>query len=198
MRPASAKNCLTVGATGNGTLQNQLAPFSSRGPTRDGRRKPTVMAPGDAGHVVDRLHPVHVRRATRGTSMATPAVAGAMALVRQYLTEGWYPTGAPVAANAFDPSAALLRAMAVNAGRNDVTGFRVPDNTHRLRPAHHRRRALLPGRLEPHAAGGHARRPVGPAVRRVPGAGHGSHAGRSRSRCAGRTLPATRHRRCRS
>src|SRR6185436_19599810 len=35
----------------------------------------------------------------------------------------------PVAANAFQPSAALLRAVAVNAGRNDVTGFRVPDNT---------------------------------------------------------------------
>jgi hypothetical protein len=45
--PGTAKNVLTVGATGNGTQQNTLAPFSSRGPTQDGRRKPTVMAPGD-------------------------------------------------------------------------------------------------------------------------------------------------------
>ena len=27
------------------------------------------------------------------TSMATPAIAGAAALVRQYLMEGYYPTG---------------------------------------------------------------------------------------------------------
>jgi hypothetical protein len=126
--PGSAKNCLTVGATGNGTLQNQFASFSSRGPTRDGRRKPTVMAPGmqvTSSYGSTR----YTYAAYDGTSMATPVVAGAMALVRQYLTDGWYPTGAPVPANAFDPSAALLRAMAVNGGRNDITGFRVPDNT---------------------------------------------------------------------
>ncbi|HXS81844.1 MAG TPA: S8 family serine peptidase, partial [Methylomirabilota bacterium] len=126
--PATAKNCLTVGATGNGTLQNKLASFSSRGPTKDGRRKPTVMGPGDG--VTSSIGSTrYTYAAYSGTSMATPAAAGAMALVRQYLTDGWYPTGAPVAANAFTPSAALLRAMAVAAGRNDVAGFRVPDNT---------------------------------------------------------------------
>ncbi|MGH7725863.1 MAG: S8 family serine peptidase [Candidatus Eiseniibacteriota bacterium] len=126
--PSTAKNCLTVGATGNGTEQNQLAPFSSRGPTRDGRRKPTVVAPGNP--VVSSIGSTRYSYAGYGgTSMATPAVAGAMALVRQYLTEGWYPTGAPVAANAFEPSAALLRAMAVAAARNDVVSFRAPDNS---------------------------------------------------------------------
>jgi hypothetical protein len=126
--PGTAKDCLTVGATGNGTLENQLASFSSRGPTRDGRRKPTVMAAGDL--VTSSVGSTRYTYATySGTSMATPGVAGAMALVRQYLTDGWYPTGAPIPANGFEPSAALLRAMAVNAGRNDVTGFRVPDNT---------------------------------------------------------------------
>lgn len=126
--PATAKNCLTVGATGNGSYQNQIAPFSSRGPARDGRRKPTVVGPG-----VDVISAYGTTRYTylsmSGTSMATPAVAGSMALVRQYLTEGWYPTGAPVAANAMQPSSALLRAMAVAAARNDVLSFRAPDNS---------------------------------------------------------------------
>lgn len=126
--PGTAKNVLTVGATWNDTLQNEFANFSSRGPTRDGRRKPLLVAPG---HLV--TSSVGSTRYTygtySGTSMATPAAAGAMALVRQYLTEGWYPTGAPVAANGFSPSAALLKSMAVAAARNDVIGFSAPDNS---------------------------------------------------------------------
>lgn len=51
---ASAKNSLTVGASGNGEDANDFATdpntntlrFSSRGPTCDGRIKPDVMAPG--------------------------------------------------------------------------------------------------------------------------------------------------------
>ena len=43
------------------------------------------------------------------TSYATPHAAGAAALVRQYFTEGWYPTGSEVAANAFTPTGALMR-----------------------------------------------------------------------------------------
>lgn len=126
--PGTAKNTLTVGASGNGVLQNTLASFSSRGPSRDGRRKPTVVAPGDL--VTSSIGSTRYTYATySGTSMATPAVAGAMALVRQYLTDGWYPTGAPVPANRFTPSAALLRAMAVAAARNDVVSFRAPDNS---------------------------------------------------------------------
>ena len=31
--------------------------------------------------------------------MASPAMAGATVLLRQYLTDGWYPTGAAVPAN---------------------------------------------------------------------------------------------------
>ncbi len=43
--------------------------------------------------------------------MSTPVVAGAVALVRQYFVEGWYPTGAAVAANAYTPSGPLLKAV---------------------------------------------------------------------------------------
>ena len=48
-----------------------------------------------------------------GTSMATPVVAGNAAIVRQYYRQGWYPTGAAVAQNAFTPSAALLKATLI-------------------------------------------------------------------------------------
>jgi len=43
--------------------------------------------------------------------MSTPVVAGAVALVRQYFVEGWYPTGAAVAADAYTPSGPLLKAV---------------------------------------------------------------------------------------
>ena len=126
--PGTAKNCLTIGATGNGSMANDLANFSSRGPTADGRRKPTLVAPGDL--VTSSVGSTRYSYGTySGTSMATPASVGALALARQYLIEGWYPTGAPVAANAIDPSAALLKAIAMAGSRNDVTTFRVPDNS---------------------------------------------------------------------
>lgn len=47
--PGTAKNCLTVGATGNGRREaraDAVADFSSRGPTAEGRIKPDVVAPG--------------------------------------------------------------------------------------------------------------------------------------------------------
>ncbi len=51
----------------------------------------------------------------RGTSMSTPVVAGAVALVRQYFVQGWYPTGAAVTADAYTPSGALLKAVVLGA-----------------------------------------------------------------------------------
>jgi hypothetical protein len=124
--PATSKNSTGTGATGNGTSSGSLASFSSRGPTSDGRRKPTISAPG-AG-VTSSVGPTNTGYASyNGTSMATPAGAGAVALIREYLTEGWYPTGAAVTANGFSPSAALLKAMAINSAEN-LTSFTAPDN----------------------------------------------------------------------
>ena len=65
-------------------------------------------------------------RVTRvgGTSMATPAAAGAALLVRQYFLDGFYPGGEsdPTGARGFEPSAALVRATLVN-GAEPMRGF---------------------------------------------------------------------------
>lgn len=75
--PADAVGVLAVGAV---DLDLQLADFSSRGPTSDGRIKPDVLAPGvkiwvaDAGDVTSFM-------LMGGTSASTPFVAGVAALL---------------------------------------------------------------------------------------------------------------------
>ena len=50
---------------------------------------------------------------SQGTSMATPVVAGSAALLRQYFTDGFWPSGAANPSDSFVPSAALLRAVLI-------------------------------------------------------------------------------------
>lgn len=59
-----------------------------------------------------------------GTSMAAPAIAGSLALIRQYFMNGFYPTGVRNASNAFTPSGALMKAIAI-AGGVQITGSRL-------------------------------------------------------------------------
>ncbi|MFO0914973.1 MAG: S8 family serine peptidase [Pirellulales bacterium] len=140
--PGTAKNCITVGAsesvrpafasTSYGQLVpesfpvppisvdpvadnwQQVAAFSSRGPTRDGRVKPDVVAPGT--YILStrsrRVEPAEQGWAAYessglycymgGSSMATPLAAGAVAVIRQYLRRdlGWE-----------SPPAALIKAV---------------------------------------------------------------------------------------
>ncbi|NOT34626.1 MAG: S8 family serine peptidase [Candidatus Eisenbacteria bacterium] len=125
--PASAKNIVSVGGTGNGASQGNIYASTSRGPTQDGRRKPTLCSPAVSLFSANGASNT-TYQALSGTSMATPSTTGAIALMRQYLADGWYPTGAAVPANGFSPSAALLKAMAINSADNAVTGFTTPDN----------------------------------------------------------------------
>ena len=120
--PENAKNCLAVGATFSAPSQDQRA-SGGTGPTPDGRRKPEVFAPG-AGTVSAALG-VCATVSRTGTSMASPAVAGGAALVREYFRRGFYPTGSPWPANARIPTGALLKAVVINSAVDmaGVTGY---------------------------------------------------------------------------
>ena len=48
------------------------------------------------------------------SSWATPAIAGAAALVRQYFVDGFYPTGSRNTLNSYNPSGALIKATLLN------------------------------------------------------------------------------------
>ncbi len=74
----------------DGDAVGQIANFSSRGPTRDGRMKPEITAPGKgivAAYSIDSdssgtiLNPDGIHILSQGTSMATPHIVGAVAVL---------------------------------------------------------------------------------------------------------------------
>jgi subtilisin family serine protease len=126
--PGCAKNVLTIGATRNGTRCNLMSDISSRGPTRDGRIRPQLAAPGENLTTVDGPGP-GAYSSRNGTSFAAPAASGALMLLRQYLEQGWYPTGQPDTGNpVITPSAALMRSLAVMSGDRFIVPETIPDN----------------------------------------------------------------------
>lgn len=118
--PGTAKNVVTVGALGHGA-STLIASYSSRGPTADGRIKPDLVAPGtgvtSALGNTNRGALLCQVQSLSGTSMACPTAAGASALLREYFADGFYPTGARDAANAIEPTAALVKAVLLNGTR---------------------------------------------------------------------------------
>ena len=128
--PATAKDVVAVGGaynpdTGGSLDQNDLAPQASRGPTTDGRIKPTIVTVFDGDSAMSDGDPLSGTGLAdmhwAGTSYSTPAAAAAAAIIRQYFMDGWYPSGAPVANNSMTPSAALIRAILIASGQQ-VTG----------------------------------------------------------------------------
>jgi subtilisin-like proprotein convertase family protein len=117
--PENAKNVLAVGATSQAPSQHNHC-TGGTGPTNDGRRKPEIYAPG-CGIYSARNSAACDTRSMSGTSMACPAVAGAGLLVRQYYTEGWYPTGTKNSNDALTPTGALIKATLINSAV-DLTG----------------------------------------------------------------------------
>lgn len=165
--PATAKNCISVGATENlrstGGYQqgygiawpadypalpikydlmsnniSGIAAFSGRGPTTDGRVKPDICAPG-TNLVSSRAHTPSADTGWAvynsnylywgGTSMSTPQVAGAAALVREYYQQE----------KSINPSSALVKATMINGAIDMSPGqygvgaqrelYPVPDNS---------------------------------------------------------------------
>lgn len=119
--PENAKNVLAVGASGDTPNQANFC-SGGQGPTVDGRRKPEIYAPGCSTTSSSGSGSVCTTASLTGTSMASPAVAGCGLLVRQYYTDGYYPTGAAVPGNGFTPSGALIKATLLNS-TVDMTGI---------------------------------------------------------------------------
>lgn len=109
---AAAKNVITVGAV-NQNLD--IVGFSSRGPAKDGRVKPDLVARGNS--VLSSV-PTNSYSRLSGTSMAAPAVTGVAAL----LTEQWKKTFGTA------PKPLHLKAVLI-AGATDL-GNPGPDFTH--------------------------------------------------------------------
>jgi hypothetical protein len=152
LEPGTAKNVLSVGGADNvqpfggadscgvgdseAQSANEIAPFSSRGPCADGRRKPDLVAPsthvsggvaqapdpgalgtadacynGDSvcGGVGSLFFPPGQQfyTASSGTSHSAPCVAGACALLRQFFVNTSF----------LPPSAAMTKACLMNSAR---------------------------------------------------------------------------------
>lgn len=120
--PDEAKNVITVGSTkaqlSNGAVDsnfNDLSSNSGHGPALDGRRIPHMVTPGCR---VDSANSGTGHGLLCGTSMASPQVAGALALlIEQYRSEHEGRT----------PSPALAKAALVAATQN-LAGFRDANN----------------------------------------------------------------------
>jgi subtilisin family serine protease len=110
---AGTKNVVAVGAV---YLSGDIAPFSSRGPTRDGRVKPDVVAKGVRQFSTK---PSDSYGELSGTSMASPVVTGISAL----LVEQWRKTF-----SGQNPTPEMLKVLLI-AGADDL-GNPGPDYTY--------------------------------------------------------------------
>ena len=124
--PDNAKNIFAVNRSTWTPNGESICSTTAAGPTNDGRRKPEIMAPGcSIQSATGSASGACTTTSMTGTSMACPAISGLGLLVRQYFTDGYYPTGAAVPANGFTPSSSLLKAVMMNSAvdMSGVSGF---------------------------------------------------------------------------
>jgi hypothetical protein len=111
----SAKNVLTIGATGRSGV---VTTFSSRGPVKDGRIKPELMA--DGFFTISTVPtPDDGYGPQQGTSMSSPAVTGGLAL----LNEKYHLQNSGA-----NPKNGLMKALICNGGTD--LGNNGPDYTY--------------------------------------------------------------------
>ncbi|KAF2075388.1 hypothetical protein CYY_003312 [Polysphondylium violaceum] len=84
--PADGKNLISVGALSSDNIN---APFSSQGPSSDGRVKPDISALGVSNYVASHLGVANFTHMS-GTSFACPLAAGGIALIMQ-AHQDWCP-----------------------------------------------------------------------------------------------------------
>ncbi|KAN0042097.1 hypothetical protein ACTFIV_004656 [Dictyostelium citrinum] len=107
--------------------ENNMGSFSSKGPTHDGRLKPDIVAPGEyitsarsnGGNSTDQCGDGSLPNPSglmsiSGTSMATPLATAATTILRQYLVDGYFPTGESIEENKLHPTGSLLKALMIN------------------------------------------------------------------------------------
>tara|TARA_A100001037_G_scaffold132992_1_gene120683 strand:+ start:696 stop:5177 length:4482 start_codon:yes stop_codon:yes gene_type:complete len=125
--PGTAKNVITVGGHKNrySGAPDEMYYWSSRGPTDDGRIKPDLVAPGDYVRSCKSQEASSAQGSWSnnwyleysGTSMATPAAAGASVLVREYLME---------VANRPAPQGSLIKGLLI-LGAQDMDTRDIPN-----------------------------------------------------------------------
>jgi subtilisin family serine protease len=124
---------------------DRIAPISSSGPTRDGRTKPDLCAPGinlpstrsraSSAQGWGYADPIPHYMYDGGTSMAAPMVTGALALVRQaWRRAGRRPSGAALKALAL-LACTPVRARDGSSARRSEAGFGRIDVARALPPA---------------------------------------------------------------
>lgn len=123
--PDEAKNVLTVGSTNSQassgaalTTWRSLSPNSGHGPALDGRLIPHVVAPGCR---VDSTTPSGAHSLLCGTSMASPHVAGAMALFAQAYQQRAGQLPSPALAKAYAVASTVDLFGGTDANGNPLT-----------------------------------------------------------------------------
>ena len=111
--PADADSVISVGAVNS---QGTIASFSSYGPSADGRIKPEVCAQGVSTFTASAASP-NAYTAASGTSLATPLVGGAVALIIQAHPD-WTP---------MEVREALMMTASQNSSPDNHYGFGIID-----------------------------------------------------------------------